>query len=136
MTESAYRLHGDLPSLDRPVLVVHLGGWIDASGAAAAATSLLDSQSSATTIATFDGDRFVDYRARRPVMELRDGVNARLRWSDIELRLGLDNRGTPLLLLTGPEPDSQWRAFAAAVTELATRLGVYQMVALGAYPFA
>lgn len=136
MTEPAYRLHGDLPSLDRPVLVVHLGGWIDASGAAAAATSLLDTQSTATTIATFDGDRFVDYRARRPVMELRDGVNARLRWSDIELRFGIDNRGTPLLLLTGPEPDSQWRAFAAAVAELATQLGVYQMVALGAYPFA
>ncbi|MBU6316482.1 MAG: PAC2 family protein, partial [Acidobacteria bacterium] len=45
-------------------------------------------------------------------------------------------RGTPVLLLTGPEPDSQWRAFAAAVAELATRLGVYQMVAFGAYPFA
>ncbi|NDB24110.1 MAG: PAC2 family protein, partial [Gammaproteobacteria bacterium] len=52
------------------------------------------------------------------------------------MRLGHDRRGTPVLLLTGPEPDSQWRAFAAAVTELATRLGVYQMVAFGAYPFA
>ena len=34
---SRYELHGELPSLDRPVLVVHLHGWIDASGAAAAA---------------------------------------------------------------------------------------------------
>jgi hypothetical protein len=29
-----------------------------------------------------------------------------------------------------------WRAFAAAVTQLALQLGVYQMVGLGAYPFA
>lgn len=136
MNDGAYRLHGDLPALERPVLVVHLGGWIDASGAAAAAMSILEQSVGSSTIATFDGDRFIDYRARRPVMELRDGVNARLRWSDIELRLGHDRRGTPVLLLTGPEPDSQWRAFAAAVAELATRLGVYQMVAFGAYPFA
>lgn len=136
MSDGAYRLHGELPVLERPVLVVHLGGWIDASGAAAGAMSVLEQGVTPTTLATFDGDRFIDYRARRPVMELRDGVNARLRWSDIELRLGHDRRGTPVLLLTGPEPDSQWRAFAAAVAELATRLGVYQMVAFGAYPFA
>lgn len=136
MSDGAYRLHGELPVLERPVLVVHLGGWIDASGAAAGAMSVLEQGVAPTTLATFDGDRFIDYRARRPVMELRDGVNARLRWSDIELRLGHDRRGTPVLLLTGPEPDSQWRAFAAAVAELATRLGVYQMVAFGAYPFA
>ncbi len=136
MSDGAYRLYGELPVLERPVLVVHLGGWIDASGAAAGAMSVLEQGVTPTTLATFDGDRFIDYRARRPVMELRDGVNARLRWSDIELRLGHDRRGTPVLLLTGPEPDSQWRAFAAAVAELATRLGVYQMVAFGAYPFA
>ena len=136
MTVSPYQLHGELPALERPVLVVHLGGWIDASGAAAGAMSVLEQGISPTTLATFDGDTFIDYRARRPVMELRDGVNARLRWSDIELRLGHDRWGTPVLLLTGPEPDSQWRSFAAAVAELATRLGVYQMVAFGAYPFA
>lgn len=136
MSDGAYRLHGELPALERPVLVVHLGGWIDASGAAAGAMAVLEHGVASTTLATFDGDRFIDYRARRPLMELRDGVNERLRWSDIELRLGHDRRGTPVLLLTGPEPDSQWRAFAAAVAELATRLGVYQMVAFGAYPFA
>ena len=31
-------------------------------------------------IATFDADTFIDYRARRPVMELRDGVNTNLVW--------------------------------------------------------
>ncbi len=133
---SRYELHGELPSLDRPVLVVHLHGWIDASGAAAAAMAALDSACNTTTLATFDGDTFIDYRARRPTMELREGVNTRLVWNDIELKVGADSRGHPVLTLTGPEPDSQWRAFAGAVTQLALQLGVYQMVALGSYPFA
>lgn len=131
-----YELHGELPTLDRPVLVVQLTGWIDASGAAAAAMAALDAECSTTTLATFDGDTFIDYRARRPTMELREGVNTRLVWSDIELKLGTDTKGHPVLTLVGPEPDSQWRAFASAVTQLALQLGVYQMVALGSYPFA
>ena len=130
-----YVLHGELPTLDRPVLVVALQGWIDASSAAAAAMGALAAACSTTPLATFDGDTFIDYRARRPVMELRDGVNTRLVWNDTQLSLGTDPNGHPVLTLTGPEPDSQWRRFAAAVSELALRLGVYQMVALGAYPF-
>ncbi len=131
-----YELHGELPTLDRPVLVVHLHGWIDASGAAAAAMAALDTACNTKALATFDGDTFIDYRARRPTMELREGVNTRLVWNDIELKAGVDSLGHPVLTLMGPEPDSQWRAFAGAVTQLALQLGVYQMVALGSYPFA
>ncbi|MGB8858147.1 MAG: PAC2 family protein [Ilumatobacteraceae bacterium] len=131
-----YELHGELPTLDRPVLVVHLSGWIDAGGAAAAAMAALDAACNTKAVATFDGDTFIDYRARRPTMELREGVNTRLIWSDIELKAGADDNGYPVLTLVGPEPDSQWRAFASAVTQLAVQLGVYQMVALGSYPFA
>ena len=131
-----YELHGDIPVLDRPVMVVHLHGWIDASGAAAAAMAALDSACDTKALATFDGDTFIDYRARRPTMELREGVNTKLAWNDIELKVGADSKGQPVLTLVGPEPDSQWRGFASAVTQLALQLGVYQMVALGSYPFA
>ncbi len=131
-----YELHGELPALDRPILVVHLHGWIDASGAAAAAMAAIDSACSTTRLATFDGDTFIDYRARRPTMELREGINSRVVWDDIQLRAGTDAKGHPVLTLLGPEPDSQWRGFAGAVTQLALQLGVYQMVALGSYPFA
>ena len=87
-------------------------------------------------LATFDGDTFIDYRARRPTMELREGVNTRLVWADIELHVGRDADGHDVLLLSGPEPDSQWRRFADASSTLAVELGVRKMVALGAYPFA
>ena len=131
-----YELTGPVPTLDRPVLVVHLNGWIDASGSAAAAMAALDAACETKTLAVFDGDTFIDYRARRPTMQLREGVNTRLVWSDIELKVGADMKGNPVLTLVGPEPDSQWRAFASAVTQLSLQLGVFQMVALGSYPFA
>ncbi len=131
-----YQLHQELPVLDRPVLVVHLTGWIDASGAGASTLAAIDAECETTLLATFDGDAFIDYRARRPTMELRDGVNTKLVWHDIELRVGRDTNKQAVLTLVGPEPDSRWREFAAVITGLAEQLGVRQMVALGAYPYA
>ena len=131
-----YELHQELPVLDRPVLVVHLTGWIDASDAGAAALQAIDDECDTVLLATFDGDAFIDYRARRPTMELRDGVNTKLVWDEIQLRVGHDPNGKAVLTLVGPEPDSRWREFSAVVTELAVQLGVRQMVALGAYPYA
>jgi hypothetical protein len=132
-----YAISGSgLPTLDAPVMVVMLTGWIDASASAAAAMAAIELESDATTIVTFDGDTFIDYRARRPTMELRDGVNTRLAWPDIDIKAGHDLDGNDVLLLTGPEPDMAWRRFGTEVAALASRLGVRRMVALGAYPFA
>jgi hypothetical protein len=117
-------------------MVVMLTGWIDASSAAAAAMSTVQEEWAVRPLATFDGDTFIDYRARRPTMELREGVNVRLLWADIELHVGQDSNGHDVLTLSGPEPDSQWRKFAEVVSTVAVDLGVKQMIALGAYPFA
>lgn len=135
MTEP-YRLHEALPDLDSPVLVGMLTGWIDASGAAAAAMAMVESACATRPLLTFDSDQFIDYRARRPTMELRDGVNTRLVWPEIQLKVGRDPIGHDVLVLTGPEPDSAWRRFGDIVGDLAVELGVRMAVILGAYPFA
>ena len=126
----------DVPALEDPVLVVMMTGWIDASGAAAAAMVTLDKETSATSLVAFDDDTYIDYRARRPTMELRDGVSTRLQWAKPELKVGRDANGRDVLLLTGPEPDMAWHRFASTVADLAERLTVTKMAALGAYPFA
>jgi hypothetical protein len=131
-----YVLHEELPELDSPTLVFMLTGWIDASAAASAALAAVDQACNTRLLATFDGDTFIDYRARRPTMELRDGVNTRLEWPDILLKVGRDTDGHDVLTLTGPEPDAQWRRFADGFSELAVELGVAQAVGFGAYPFA
>jgi len=136
MTAGYSFLQGGPPALTAPTMIVMLTGWIDASGAAAAAMGLIETESKAVTIATFDGDTYVDYRARRPTMELREGVNSRIAWPDIEVKAGRDHIGNDVVLLTGPEPDMAWRRFSVEAAELAEQLGVRRMVALGAYPFA
>jgi proteasome assembly chaperone (PAC2) family protein len=133
---SDHTVHEPLPAVAEPTMVMMLTGWIDASGAAAAAMDALVDQCDATTMVTFDDDVYIDYRARRPVMELRDGVNTELIWAAPALKRGRDRDGRDLLLLVGPEPDMAWHRFAATVAELAERFGVQRLVGLGAYPFA
>ena len=131
-----HRFVTEVPSLAEPVLVVMMTGWIDASGAAAASMAVLERATGATLLVEFDDDTYIDYRARRPILELRDGVNTRLVWSAPELKVGRDADGHDVLLLSGPEPDMAWHRFATTVADLAQQLGVTKMVALGAYPFA
>ena len=128
-------LNGDLPRLGKPVLVVMLQGWIDAAGAANEAMNAIEAQINPIPIATFDADVFIDFRARRPTMEIRDGRNSNIEWPSIDLYAGHDRNGRDVLILTGSEPDSAWHRFSAAVRELCLRLDVSMMVGLGAYPF-
>jgi hypothetical protein len=131
-----YRFATEVPDLHEPVLIVMLSGWIDASAAAASAMSAVETECGATPLVAFDDDVFIDYRARRPMLELRNGVNTRLVWNSPQLQVGRDPQGRDVLSLSGPEPDMAWHRFAAAIGELAGQLGVTRMVALGAYPFA
>lgn len=130
-----FTVNGQLPELIDPTLVVMMTGWIDASGAASSAMEHFLSATEATTLVEFDSDTFMDYRARRPVMELREGVNTRIVWNVPTLKMGKDSQGNEVLFLSGPEPDSAWRHFADTVAALAVQLGVEKMIGMGAYPF-
>jgi len=130
-----YELHGELPTLNAPVLIVSLKGWIDAAESADEAMSAIEGQIDPFPVASFDTDVFIDYRARRPVMEIRDGRNTNIDWPSIDLYSGQDANGRDVLILTGHEPDSAWNRFSVAVRDLCQRLSVSMMVGLGAYPF-
>jgi len=84
-------------------------------------------------LATFDSDALLDQRARRPVVQIVNGVNTALTWPEITLRLGT-NGGRHVLVLSGPEPDMKWRQFTAEVVALSIRLGVELVVGMGAFP--
>ena len=134
--DDAYEWLVDEPNVHEPILVVMLTGWIDAAGAAAAAADAFARECETSPLVRFDDDTFIDYRARRPIMELRAGVNTDLVWSTIELRSGRSTSGRDVLVLTGPEPDMAWHRFAAAIGDISEELGVTKMIAFGAYPFA
>lgn len=119
-----------------PELIVMLDGWIDASGVAAAAMATLVEDTDARELVTFDDDLYIDYRARRPTLELRQSVSTRLVWDSPRMLWGRDRNGKDVVLLTGPEPDMRWHQFCATVVELCRQLGVVAMTGLGAYPYA
>ena len=136
MSDESLRWLIPSPQVSEPIMIVMLTGWIDAAGSARAAMQSIEVESGASPFAEFDDDIYIDFRARRPVMELREGLNSVLEWERITISAGRDATGTDLILLTGPEPDMAWHRFTRAVGELATSLGVRQMAHLGAYPFA
>lgn len=126
----------ETPELESPILVMALEGWIDAGLGAQKARSVMEEQGTSVTVASFDTDDLLDHRARRPSMELVDGVHAGLTWPVIELRACTDRDEREYLLLAGVEPDHRWGAFSQAVVDLALELGCHLVVGLGAYPAA
>jgi proteasome assembly chaperone (PAC2) family protein len=122
------------PDLESPVLVMALKGWIDAGLGADGAIETLTGALDRRTIARFDADALLDWRARRPVMRLEDGRNERLSWEETELSWATDGSGNDVLLLVGNEPDHAWLAFSNQVIDLALELGTRLVIGLGAYP--
>lgn len=124
------------PTMEAPVMVVALEGWIDAGSAAAGAMQSIIDGDDTTLLATFDTDRLLDQRARRPIMSLSEGLMTDLTWPSIELRRGQDTSGRDVVYLAGAEPDHLWHEFCSDVTEVIGTLGITTVIGLGAYPAA
>lgn len=124
---------GDPATLRTPTFIAAFDGWVDAGSAATAALDQLVGD--APAVATFAADALFDYRARRPTLRIVDGKLAELTWPSLAIRR-VTVGARDLLVLTGPEPDDRWQAFAAAVVEIARHVGVTEWVSLGSIPAA
>ena len=122
------------PVLREPILVVALEGWVDAGLGATTAIATLLGQGHTEPIVTFNGEHFLDQRARRPVARIVNGITTDLTWPRTVVRQGTDESGRDMLFLVGPEPDFHWRAFTDAVVGLARSWRVRMVVGLGAFP--
>src|SRR6516225_5888323 len=122
------------PSLERPVLVVALEGWVDAGLAAGTAVASLLAAMPKEVLATFDDDALIDFRARRPTLRIVNGVDTELRWATIQLMAATNRTGRSVLILAGPEPDMRWHGVVSEVVQLASQLEVELVVGLGAFP--
>jgi predicted ATP-grasp superfamily ATP-dependent carboligase len=132
--EDLYELDAAAPDLDGAAMLHYLEGFMDAGAAGRLLAEHLAAACEPETIATFDVDRLIDYRSRRPTM-----IYAADHWEDYErpelsVRLAHDSSGTPFLLLSGPEPDHEWELFTAAVRSLADRLGAGPLVGFHGIP--
>ena len=69
-------------------------------------------------MATFDVDRLLDYRSRRPIMTFDTDRWVECDSPELAVYAAKDATGTPFLVLSGPEPDREWELFTAAVGAL------------------
>jgi proteasome assembly chaperone (PAC2) family protein len=128
-----FAVHSE-PDLHEPLLVVSLEGWVDAGLGATTAVAALLGQGTTEPLVTFNGEHFLDQRARRPVARIVNGVMSDLTWPRTVVRQGTDADGRDMLFLVGPEPDFHWRSFIDAVVGLARSWRVRLVVGLGAFP--
>ncbi len=116
------------------VLVVTLGGFIDAGLVQQTLAAHILSTCAHDVVASFRIDELYDYRARRPSM-----VFDKDRWTSYEepaltLYRVVDDQGQRFWLLDGPEPDYQWERFVADVMRLSLVLGVELVVSVHGIP--
>ncbi len=135
MNSPLIKWENPVPSdLTAPVLICSLDGWIDAGYGAQAAMGSLKQQIRTNRLVAFDIDPLIDFRARRPVLQLINGINTEVRWPRLQIRHGKDAVGADVLVLTGPEPDFRWQGFTDAVMEIVEKLQVRMCVNMGAFP--
>jgi predicted ATP-grasp superfamily ATP-dependent carboligase len=131
-----YRLADDVPELSDPVLLYHFDGFVDAGGAGRLALGHVLAELEHRVVATFDVDRLLDYRSRRPIMTFDTDRWVECETPQLAVFAAQDTTGTPFLVLSGPEPDREWELFTRAVGTLVERLGVSRLVTVHGIPMA
>ena len=125
-------------SLDgkRPVLIHLFEGYVDAAAVNRGLATHILAHCEHEVLAEFDHDQLHDYRSRRPQMVF--DTNKWVSMSDFSLLLYkvLDAQGQPFLLLSGPEPDTQWRRMTQAVLGIAERLDSAMLLTGSGVPMA
>ncbi|MGL5864741.1 MAG: PAC2 family protein [Dermatophilaceae bacterium] len=118
------------------VLVVALGGFVDAGQVQALLSAHLLDTGEPEVVASFDLDQLLDYRGRRPAMVF--DANRWVEYDDPAMLLQrlTDRDGRTWYLLTGPEPDYQWERLAESVRDLVVRLGITLVVTTHGIPMA
>jgi proteasome assembly chaperone (PAC2) family protein len=122
-----------LAPLRRPIMVVALTGWFDASGAATGALEWLLRERVAPVVATIDCDPFYDFTQERPEVWVDDDDVRHVKWPTNEFRIARFPRGArDLVVLTGVEPHVRWSTYCECITVMAARMGCDVVVTIGA----
>lgn len=117
--------------LRRPILVAAFEGWNDAADAATFAARYLARHGAATRVAHIDPESHTDFQARRPQVEILDGITRSIIWPTSTFWVA----GYPehdLVVLRGIEPSYRWKSFCRAVVDVYRATGCEMVVTFGA----
>ena len=129
-----YEVDPGAPELDGAVLLHYLDGFIDAGAAGRLLSAHLLGSLDHEAVVTFDVDRLIDYRSRRPPMTFDKDHWESYEAPMIAIHQVRDSAGTPFLMLTGPEPDHEWERFINAVRAVSSELGAELVVGFHGIP--
>jgi hypothetical protein len=115
-------------------LVAGLTGFADSGSAITGYTDYVLDTMEHETIAIFEADELLDYRARRPTIYFDQDHLTGFEPPQLAIHLVQDDIERPFLLLTGYEPDFKWEAFSRAVIDFITRYEVASTTWVHAIP--
>lgn len=130
-----FRPDGALPDdVEDAVLVLALDGWTDAGQGGTLAAEQLLRQLPSDLLGSFDSDRLFDYRDRRPLLAIDEGMLADPEWPALDAWHVRPPDGPDVVLVSGAEPDFSWRTLCDELAGLCRQLDVRRYVGLGAVP--
>src|SRR6266516_7148941 len=113
-----YEVGPGAPALGGAVLLHYLDGFIDAGAAGRLLTAHLLGSLEHEKVVTFDVDRLIDYRSRRPPMTFDKDHWDSYDVPELAIHQVRDSAGKTFLMLAGPEPDHEWERFTSAVASV------------------
>jgi hypothetical protein len=115
------------------VLIHAFDGFLTAGAAPQlAAKQLVTGRGS--VVHSFEIDKYLDYRARRPVIGYQRDHYENYQTPRLDVVLEHDAAGAPYLILTGPEPDYAWETFIGELADVVEDHEVSLTLGLGAIP--
>ncbi|MGA1442678.1 MAG: PAC2 family protein, partial [Ilumatobacteraceae bacterium] len=123
----------EIPQLHRPVMLVALQGWFDATRAATGALDWLMDARNCVTVASIESDPFFDFTQARPEIWIDEDDERHVRWPENEVvAVHNDTDGRDLVIISGVEPHLHWPTFVACIVKCAKDLRCAAVVTVGA----
>jgi len=122
------------PKLRSPKALIAFDGWGDAGAASTLAVRHIVEVRRGEMFASIDGEDYLDYQVRRPLIELDEAGVRSVRWPVVEFyAMAVPQAERDLIVVTGPEPNVRWRTFTNDMLTVLEQAGVGDVVTLGAF---
>jgi proteasome assembly chaperone (PAC2) family protein len=121
-----------IPTLNRPILLLAFTGWNDAGTAATFATKFLLQRLAARKFADIDPETFYNFVELRPTVRMKNGERL-ISWPKNEFSYAKDpGLVQDVILGLGVEPHLRWRSYMDAILHVAKECNAELVVTLGA----
>ena len=122
----------NIPTLNRPILLLAFSGWNDAGGAATFAAKFLVQRLAAHKFASLDPETFYNFTEQRPQVRRRKGERE-IIWPANEFSYAKDpGLVQDVIVGLGVEPHLRWRTYVDAILHIVQECKVELVVTLGA----